>query len=118
MDRRTFIRGAVIAASTPAAIGAVSTLGIGVLVNRYRAANAAWLATAGADGDVEAEGPEYEAAWSAVKDVVTHQCQTAEEVQEKIKAVLSDQWLCETAECGWDVEAGRLHRHFLRSLII
>lgn len=117
MDRRTVLKGGIVLAAT-AHTTAFALSEIDLLVARFNAANAAWLATGDVNGDVEAEGPEYEAAWKACKDIILHKCRTAQEVQEKLNAVLADQWLCETSECGKDEELGWLHRHFLRSLII
>jgi hypothetical protein len=63
-----------------------------------------------------AEGPEYEAAWSACKDVVRFQCRSSQEVVTKAKGILSHGWLLETAEVGIR-EEGYWFRDFLKTLI-
>lgn len=117
MNRRTFIRGAVIAASTPAAIGAIAFTEFDFLHRRYLADREGWLATADEHGDITASGPEYDRAWTSCKDVVRYQCKTLEEAQMKIKTVMESGWLQETAEIGFGDEPFHFH-HFLKTLIV
>ena len=117
MDRRTFMKGAAIAVSTPAAIGAVATLEIDLLIRRFYADKDAWSATADEDGDLIADGPEYENSWASCKDLIRYQCRTDEDVRRKVTAILENGWLRETAEIGFDDESFHFG-DFLKTLIV
>lgn len=117
MDRRTFMKGAAIAVSTPAAIGAVATLEIDLLVRRFYADKDAWSSTADEDGDLIADGPVYERSWSSCKDLVRYQCKTDEDVRRKVSAILDNGWLEETAEIGFGDEPFHF-RDFLKTLVV
>lgn len=89
---------------------------IDYLARRFHAANAAWLATADENGDIEAVGPEYEAAWSACKAVLRHKCCSKNEAARKVEIVLGHDWFTESAENG--LEDGRFYlRDFLKTLV-
>lgn len=117
MDRRTFIRGAAIAVSTPATIGAVATLEIDLLIRRFYADKNAWSAMADEDGDLIADGPEYENSWASCKNLIRYQCKTEDDVRRKVTAILENGWLEETAEIGFGDEPFHF-RDFLKTLIV
>tara|TARA_B100000614_G_C14389667_1_gene429086 strand:+ start:374 stop:718 length:345 start_codon:yes stop_codon:yes gene_type:complete len=97
-------------------IGAPCVADIDVLAKRFHAANAAWMATADENGDVQASGKEYEAAWEACKAVLRHQCQSQEEAVRKVEIVLGHDWLIESADSNF--EDGRFYlRDFLKTLV-
>ena len=89
---------------------------IDFLAQRFHAANAAWLATADENGDIEAVGPEYEAAWSACKAVLRHKCRSKDEVARKVEIVLGHDWLMESAGGDFEDEPFYL-RDFLKTLV-
>lgn len=96
--------------------GALLAADIDVLAKRFHAANAAWLATADENGDIQAVGPEYDAAWFACKAVLRHQCQSQDEAARKVEVVLGHDWLTESAENG--LEDGQFYlRQFLKTLV-
>lgn len=115
--RRTFMKGGITLAATVSAVG-VSANVFQSILDQYRRTNAAWLATEDENGEVVASGPEYEAAWECCKNVIRHQCQTDEEVQQKLYAIVVDEWLSEAAATGWDAHTGYLYDDFIKSMII
>ncbi|WP_174800973.1 hypothetical protein [Martelella limonii] len=94
----------------------VAVVDIDLLAQRFHVANAAWLATADENGDIEAVGPEYEAAWEACKDVLRHQCRSKEEAVRKTEIVLGHDWLIESADSNFEDERFYL-RDFLKTLV-
>jgi len=90
---------------------------IDTLIRDFYAAKEAWSATADEDGDLIADGPEYENSWASCKDLVRYQCRTDEDVRRKVTAILENGWLRETAEIGFDDEPFNFG-HFLKTLIV
>jgi hypothetical protein len=119
ISRRAFISTgpSVVATLTLPTMAGASTGELEAKLQRYRIANAEWYATGDAVGEITSEGPAYEAAWQACKDVVFHPCSSATEVARKIEIILADRWLEETAQVGYD-DGRYLFRDFARSLIV
>jgi hypothetical protein len=95
ISRRAFISTgpAVLTTLTLPTMAGASMGDLEAKLHRYQIANAAWFATGDAVGDITAEGPAYDAAWQACKDVVFHPCASSAEVARKIEIILADSWL-------------------------
>lgn len=89
---------------------------IDTLIRDFYADKDAWSALADEDGDLIADGPEYEQSWASCKKLVRYQCRTEGDVRRKVTAILENGWLEETAEIGFDDESFHF-RDFLKTLI-
>ncbi|MBB5043466.1 hypothetical protein [Shinella fusca] len=89
---------------------------IDTLIRDFYANKDAWSAMADEDGDLVADGPEYEQSWASCKKLIRYQCRTEEDVRRKVMAILENGWLEETAEIGFGDEPFHF-RDFLKTLI-
>ncbi|OQP87593.1 hypothetical protein BTR14_03220 [Rhizobium rhizosphaerae] len=89
--------------------------GLDLALTEFRAATARWMLTAERNGDLDEDGPTYDAAQAACMALVKYQCQTDADVQRKIEILQKEPLIRETAQAGRD-ERGGVFDAFLNSL--
>ncbi|OQP84203.1 hypothetical protein BTR14_20595 [Rhizobium rhizosphaerae] len=96
----------------------VALTGLDLAWAEFRTATARWMLTVERNGDLDENGPAYDAAQAACDAVVTYQCQTDADVQRKIEIVLKEPLIRETAQMGHGDDDGDVFDAFLKSLQI